>query len=212
MNSTSDIRILREFYSIDHDFAMKSNPPDTQIKEKDVPAMVNYGMDGKVALVTGASGGIGRASAALPFAACRCRGAGQRRQCRRRGVRPLTLIAGAGGNGPKFQSLRCQRFRSGYGHGCRRDRTEFGRLDYAFNNAGINNLGARMNTTTTVWARSSGRGQPLTGVMLLHARGERGRWLKSGRRGDRQYLVDQRTGRQSRRSPATPPPSTAWSA
>ena len=46
---------------------MKSNPQDTQIKEKDA-VMVNYGMNGKVALVTGASGGIGRA-AALAFAA-----------------------------------------------------------------------------------------------------------------------------------------------
>ena len=46
---------------------MKSNRCGTQIKEKGV-GMVNYGMNGKVALVTGASGGIGRA-AALAFAA-----------------------------------------------------------------------------------------------------------------------------------------------
>ncbi|NBU85386.1 MAG: SDR family oxidoreductase [Sphingomonadaceae bacterium] len=120
---------------------------------------MNYGFEGNVALVTGASGGIGRASA-LAFAASGASvvvsdvnvdGAAE----------TVALISAAGGNAV-FQ--RCD-----VSNGAdvkalvARAVSEYGRLDFALNNAGINNLGAN-EYDDDVWARSMGIN--LTGVMM----------------------------------------------
>jgi NAD(P)-dependent dehydrogenase (short-subunit alcohol dehydrogenase family) len=130
-----------------------------QITQSKEGCLMNYGFEGKVALVTGASGGIGRASA-VAFAASGAsvvvsdvNEAG--------GEETVALIAAAGGkavfqrcdvsNGADVKSLVARAV------------SEYGHLDFALNNAGINNLGSN-EYDDDVWARSMGIN--LTGVMM----------------------------------------------
>lgn len=120
---------------------------------------MHYGFESKVALVTGASGGIGRASA-LAFAASGARvlvadvnDAG--------GDETVALIAKAGGHAV-FQ--HCDVSQSDQVKAMvARAVSEFGRLDFALNNAGINSVQAN-EYNDDVWARSIGIN--LTGVMM----------------------------------------------
>lgn len=120
--------------------------------------MAIYDMAGKVALVTGAAGGIGRA-AALAFGAA---GAAVLVSDVNdaAGAETVAMIEAAGG---RARFAHCDVSKS--------DEVKamvgaavaaFGRLDYAFNNAGINNLGSN-EYDDDVWERSIGIN--LSGVM-----------------------------------------------
>ncbi|EQB08119.1 short-chain dehydrogenase [Sphingobium quisquiliarum P25] len=121
--------------------------------------MIDYGLQGKVALVTGAAGGIGRA-AALAFA--------------RSGASVLVSdVNEAGGSetvdlierqGGKAAFQRCDVSDAGQVKEMVAAAVElFGRLDCAFNNAGINIVTAD-EYDDVVWQRALGIN--LTGVMM----------------------------------------------
>lgn len=121
--------------------------------------MINYGMDGKVALVTGAGGGIGRA-AALAFA--------------HSGAAVLVCDVQDAAGAETVAQIAAQGGKAAFQHCDVSDPAQvkamvaavvatFGRLDYAFNNAGINSVGANEYDDAT-WARSIDIN--LTGVML----------------------------------------------
>lgn len=121
--------------------------------------MIDYGFGGKVALVTGAASGIGRA-AAIAFARS---GAAVLVSDvdETGGAETVRLIETAGGEAA-FQ--RCDVSQAGEVRAMVAAAVaRFGRLDCAFNNAGINSLAAN-EYDDDVWARSVGIN--LTGVML----------------------------------------------
>lgn len=134
--------------------------------------MINYAMDGKVAVVTGAGGGIGRA-AALTFAASGA--AVLVSDINPEGGAETVALIGAAGGKARFQI--CDVSQPDQVKAMVAAAVEaFGRLDYAFNNAGINNLGAD-EYDDAVWARSLGVN--LSGVMYC-MREQSEAMLKSG--------------------------------
>lgn len=120
---------------------------------------MDYGMAGKVALVTGAASGIGRATA-LAFA-----GSGARVMVSdvsdEGGAETVALIAQAGGEAAFH---RCDVSKAAEVKTLVARTVEaFGRLDYAHNNAGVNSM-TRSEWDDDVWDWAIGIN--LTGVML----------------------------------------------
>ncbi|MBA4088966.1 MAG: short chain dehydrogenase [Sphingobium sp.] len=121
--------------------------------------MIDYGLQGKVALVTGAGGGIGRA-AALAFA--------------RSGASVLVSDVNDEGGRATVALIEAQGGKAAFQHCDVSDSAQvkamvaaavhhFRRLDCAFNNAGITNIAAD-EYDEAVWGRAIGIN--LTGVML----------------------------------------------
>lgn len=135
--------------------------------------MIDYKLDGKVALVTGAAGGIGRA-AALTFArsganvlVCDVNEDG--------GRETVALIEAAGRGKAAWQRCDVSRAEDVKAMVAAAVNT-FGRLDCAFNNAGINSITVD-EYEDDVWAQSIGVN--LTGVMMC-MREEAEAMLKTG--------------------------------
>lgn len=134
---------------------------------------MNYGFDGKVALVTGAGSGIGR-SAALGFAASGARVLVSDVN-ETGGTETVDIISAAGGtaifqkcdvsNGDEVKALVARAV------------SEYDGLDFAHNNAGINSMMAD-EYQDEVWAKSLGVN--LTGVMMC-MREEAAVMLKAGK-------------------------------
>ena len=120
---------------------------------------MKYDFDGKVALVTGAGGGIGRA-AAQAFAASGAQVVVSDVNVTG-GEESADLIVKAGGKAV-FQKCDVSQAEDVKAL-IQRAVSEYGRLDFAFNNAGINNMGAN-EYEDDVWARAVGIN--LTGVMM----------------------------------------------
>ena len=120
---------------------------------------MNYEMDGKVAIVTGASGGIGRATA-LSFAESGASVVVSDVQ-EDKGEETVRLIIDQGG---KAVFQRCNVAEEADVKAMiNRAVTEYGRLDYACNNAGINDI-RKDEYDLDVWEQSLSVN--LTGVML----------------------------------------------
>ena len=120
---------------------------------------MNYGMDGKVAIVTGASGGIGRATA-LAFSESGASVVVSDVQ-EDKGEETVKLITDQGG---KAIFHRCNvADEADVKALIKRAVSEYGRLDYACNNAGINDI-RKDEYDLDVWQQSLSVN--LTGVML----------------------------------------------
>jgi len=121
--------------------------------------MIDYGLDGKVALVTGAAGGIGRAAA---FAFARSHASVLVSDVDEEGGHETVAIIEAAGG--KAAWCRCD-----VSQACDVKAMvatavgAFGRLDFAFNNAGINRV-TDDEYDDAIWARNMGIN--LTGVMM----------------------------------------------
>jgi len=120
--------------------------------------MINYGLDGKVALVTGGGGGIGRATAlvfARSGAAVLVSDVDEAS-----GAETVTLIGAAGGRASFFACDVSKADQVTAMVAAAVDR--FGGLDCAFNNAGINRMGDD-EYDDAIWERNIGIN--LSGVM-----------------------------------------------
>jgi len=121
--------------------------------------MIDYGLDGKVALVTGAAGGIGRAAA---FAFARSHASILVSDVDEEGGHETVAIIEAAGG--KAAWCRCDVSQACDVKAMVATAVDaFGRLDFAFNNAGINRV-TDDEYDDAIWARNMGIN--LTGVMM----------------------------------------------